>query len=552
MATVQMLREIEDDCPWLRADFQAGLAELSESTADQARRFACDMHVLAELVAQVPRCPNDDRGATPWTSFRREVAVARRLSDQGAAAEIRCATALTGPMRRAHALLAEGRITVQRARVFVTELEGVDEAVAAAVDEQLAERVAVLAPWRIRQEARRAVLTADPDEAARRTAQQNDGRSVSLQPQPDDQACVMVSGPAVPLTRWYATLDRRARTLKAAGDPRTLDQLRFDLAVTGYPCDAHVPAGCGESEGDAADRADAAAVVAAGLSAVATANAAEAATPAATATADAGLRPSFVEPAASDCRRSRPVQASVVVPVETALGLSNEPAWLDGYGWISAPTCRLLLVDAELRRVCVQTGTGQLVDVAERDVRPPPTPAGLRSALVELVVEDVTLSGAATRREEQHDPSPPLRALVELRDRFDDGPTGTRRAATRCELDHDRPYPQAPTAAWNLVARATRTHQLKHDGWTPLRTASSTLWFTPAGQLVEVPRHVQVPPGADAGAGREPRLPDPEALLATDLAQLQPRAEQDRRPWLTGLPRDTTRWGWLDTDEPGF
>jgi hypothetical protein len=57
------------------------------------------------------------------------------------------------------------------------------------------------------------------------------------------------------------------------------------------------------------------------------------------------------------------VQAHVIVPVETALGLSNEPAWLDGYGWISAPTCRLLLIDAELRQICAKSGSGELVDL---------------------------------------------------------------------------------------------------------------------------------------------------------------------------------------------
>jgi hypothetical protein len=265
-----------------------------------------------------------------------------------------------------------------------------------------------------------------------------------------------------------------------------------------------------------------------------------------------GLRPSFVEPASTDCRRSRPVQANITVPVETGLGLSNEPGWLDGYGWLSAPTCRLLLVDAELRRVCTQIGTGQVVDLAEAAVRPPPTYAGLRHALVDLVVADITLTGAAGRVEDQHDPSPGLRQLVELRDKFCDGPTGTTRRASACELDHDQPWPAGPTAAWNLAARATRTHQLKHHGWTPLRTPTSTFWFTPAGQVIEVPRHLQPPPGIDQDDDDEPpaALPDPHDLAKTDLAQLQPFGSEDLRPWLTGLPREQTQWTQLDADEP--
>lgn len=517
MASRDDLRAIEDDCPWLREGFRAGLAVLAGSAEEQARRFAAEMLVLAELVAMVPRCPFDETGATPWTSFRREVAVARRVSDRTAAADIRAAVALTTCLPRTLDMLQQGRVTVARARVLVT-------------------------------------VTADPDEAARRTAEKNDSRDVLFLPDADDQASVVITGPAVPVARWYQSLDQRVRALKAAGDPRTLAQLRFDLAVTGYPCAVHTPADPTRDPAsptsdpardprqdprqDAAQVADAAAVVAASR------------LEADQAGASSGLRPSFTEPASSDCRMSRPVQASITVPVETSLGLSNEPGWLDGYGWISAPTCRLLLVDAELRRVCVRAGTGELVDRDSRDVRPPPTYTGLRHALLDLVVDDITLTGAAGQAEPQHDPSPGLRELVELRDRYDDGPTGSLTRASACDLDHDTPWPQGPTAAWNLTARAQRTHQLKHYGWTPLRTPTSTFWFTPAGQLIQVPRHQPPPPGIDTDPEQQPLLPDPELLAVADLAQLQPLAAEDSRPWRRQAASDTTQWTWI-TDDSG-
>ena len=538
MASRQDLREIEDDCPWLREDFQAGLIVLSDSVAEQARRFAAEMVVLAELTAMVPRCPFDESGATPWTSFRREVAVARTVSDRAAAADIRASVALTTRLPRTLELLHAGQVTVARARVVITELEGVDEAVARMVDAELADRVTLMSAARIRQEVRRAVLTADPDEAARRTAEKNDGRDVIFMPDTDDQASVVITGPAVPVARWYQTLDQRARALKAAGDPRTLAQLKFDLAVTDYPCAVHAPA---DPTQDARQDADQVATAAAVVAAPRLEDD--------KAAAEGGLRPSFTEPASTDCRKSRPVQASIGVPVETGLGLSNEPGWLDGYGWISAPTCRLLLVDAELRRVCVRSGTGELVDRAERGVRPPPTYVGLRHALLDMVVDEITLTGAAGRVEDQHDPSPGLRELVQQRDRFDDGPTGTMVRASACDLDHDRPWPAGPTAAWNLVARSDRTHGLKHYGWTPLRTPTSTLWFSPAGQCIEVPRHQQPPPGIDTD-DRPAVLPDPDELVTVDLAQLQPSTDQDPRPWIRDLPQDTTPWTWI-TDEEG-
>lgn len=233
--------------------------------------------------------------------------------------------------------------------------------------------------------------------------------------------------------------------------------------------------------------------------------------------------------------------------METSLGLSNEPAWLDGYGWISAPTCRQLLLDAELRRVCTRAGSGELVDLAERAVRPPPTPTGLRESLLTMALGDLELSDVGWREEPQHDPTDRLRDYVTLRDRFCDGPTGARVPATRAQLDHDDPWPAGPTAAWNLAARGARTHQHKHHGWTPLRTSTSTLWLSPSGQLVEVPRHTSRPPGIDDEPDQPPHLPDPDELHLLDALQLNPPIDE-----APVLPRDADRttWTMLPADEP--
>jgi hypothetical protein len=252
------------------------------------------MRLLADLTAMVPRCPMDERGATPWTSFRREVAVARSLSDRAAAAEIRAAVALTGPLSRTMELLEAGAITVQRARRFITDLEPYDDDLARLLDEELAERVAGLSLRRISEEVRRAAARLDPEAAARRTAEKNAARGVELLPDVDDQASVILYGPAVPLTRWHGSIDGQARALKQAGGPRTLDQLRFDLATSTFPCFAHAPADR-TTAGGAPEQAD------------------ETPHP----TAPAGLRPSFVEPADTDCRRGRPMQGNIATATRT-------------------------------------------------------------------------------------------------------------------------------------------------------------------------------------------------------------------------------------------
>jgi len=498
--------------------------------------YAADLRVIARLAGRVPRCPFDEVGATPWTSFRREVAIARKVTDRAAGQVIRCALRLTSCLPQAMGLLEAGVLTVPRAVALVTELEVASDDIARLVDAELAHVIALLPVWRIEQEVRRAVLRLDPDGAAARVAAKNAGRAVTFTPDADDQALVSLTGPAVPLTRWYATVDARARALKAAGDPRTLDALRFDLATSSYPCDTHAPADPTQPPAAVDNRADPAGEIGAG---------------AAPESAPAGLRPSFVE-AAVGCRMSRPVQAHVIVPVETPLGLSNEPAWLEGYGWISAPTCRLLLVDAELRQVCAKTGTGELVDLPAGVHRPPPTPTGLRNSLLAMVLTDVELSDVGWRTEPQHDPTDRLREYVTVRDRACDGPTGARVPANRAELDHDEPWPHGPTAAWNLAARGARTHQHKHNGWTPLRTATSTLWISPAGQLIEMPRHTTPPPGTDVDPGHEPTLPDPDDLAHLDQLQLTAPSDNDR-PVLPHSEKDRTDWTWLDgNDLPAF
>jgi hypothetical protein len=523
MADRDAVRALEALTPWDRPWFRDGLASLSASVADAARTFAADAWTLSQLAAAVPRCPGDEIGATPWTSFRQEVAVARQVSGQAAAAELRIAMRLTSVLPHTLRLLESGRISVLRARVFVTELEPLTDETAVQLDCELAERMATLAPWRIKDEVRRAGLALDPDSAAVRNAAATAERDVVLDPLPDGQACVAVTGPAVPLTRWYATLDARARALRQSGDARTLAALRFDLATAATPCLTHAPADSAAVGGATTDGA----------------TSAGATTDGAMIDGAAGRRPSGVEAAALDCRMSRPVQAVVVVPVETALGLSNEPAWLDGYGWMDAPSARLLLPDAELRELCVDGPTGQVLDLAARDVRPPPTPDGVRKALVDMVTGETVMTDVGWRVEPEHDPSEPLRELLGLRDRACDGPTQPRSRRATCDLDHDRPHPHGPTAAWNLVSRSRRTHQLKHYGWTATRSPVGTTWTSPAGQVVAVPAHVRPAPGVDAdrcgGTGRTDRtahtgrptlLPDADELARVDADQLTPVTER--------------------------
>jgi hypothetical protein len=470
--------------------FQGDLSQLQQSVRAGWKRWAEEAVVIARLAAQVPRGSSDTRGATPWTSFVREVAVARRCSDQAAAKEVFLALSLTSQHPQTLQLLRAGRMPQWHARVLLEETAGCDARVVAAVDAEVADRACHLSPTRIREAVRRIELRFDADAAAAREAKVASARGVRLYPERDGQSSLVLTGPALPNAQFFEALTAEARALRAAGDPRGLDALRFDLAV-GAADPAVAPTAIGDARSERA--------------------AAGAATPA-----------SWLD----DRRRVRPVQVLIHLPVTTALGLSNDPGWLPGYGWISAPQCRQWLTSAALRQVCVDEG-GVVVDVADRVVRPDPTPSAVRDALVAMIDDPGDITEKTYRIEGRHDPSPSLTRFVDLRDGFCDGPTGTRVAASGCDHDHELRYPDGPTAAWNLVARSARTHQLKHNGWTPLRTPTSTLWFSPAGQIVEVGRHAEPPPLLEHDA----QLPDPDLLAEVDAELARPPTADDQPPW---------------------
>ncbi|MCY7365111.1 MAG: hypothetical protein LH469_07355, partial [Frankiaceae bacterium] len=105
MASAAAVAALEQECPWLRPAFAADLQTLADNTAAVARLYTTDARVLARLAAQVPRCPFDETGSTAWTSFRHEVALARKVSDRAAGTLIRHAVRLTTALPRALALL---------------------------------------------------------------------------------------------------------------------------------------------------------------------------------------------------------------------------------------------------------------------------------------------------------------------------------------------------------------------------------------------------------------------------------------------------------------
>jgi hypothetical protein len=439
--------------------------ELAEIQRGRGREFARESRLLARLEAKTTR--GDWQAEEPYDSLVMEVAGTCLIGQNAAAARIEAAVQL---VRNLPVLLDEldaGRVLLPQARVLIEETKPCTPEVCAEVESRIMAEAATLLPGVLRRRVRALILAVDADEAARRAAKAAADRKVWSRPIEDGQALLIAKGPAVQIHALELRLTAEARAVKKDGDPRPLDQIRFDLLC------AHQTGGLAVT----------------------------------------------------------PLQALLLVPVATALGISDEPGVLDGYGPLPAPLVRELLTDAELRKVCVDARTGRVVAAERRTVPPTGSPDALRRALLTMVDTATTID---LTPEPQHDPSTALARDVRLRDRQCDGP-GCSVHAGQCELDHHVPYPDGPTSFTNLRPRSQRCHHAKHHGWTVTIDPDGTShWTSPHGRTYTVPTRDRPPPTIPAGT----RLPSPARLAAHD------------RNLLTPSPDASCDDPWAETDDP--
>ncbi len=457
-------------------------AELRVIEVIEAAKAALDAQALTALARMtslaesiVAAAPAEAKAVpfAPGELVAMEVATATGLSQREVGIRAELATGAAGRYGRLRALLATGQVSLRYATAVVTETRHLAED--ASVDDIVQ---VVFAPTRdgagltaplFRSRLRRAVLRADTDTAARRRAARA-RNGVSAQVFDDGTGQLVVRNDAEKIAAAIERADTAARAAKAAGDPRSLEQLRADFitgAISyGQPCpdphhhghhgkdghgdDGH---GCDRSAQDAGTTADA------GDPAPAGEDTTSSGAPRGTAPHDTSGAPDVVPVPcpviphwyASFGRRPE-AKVWIVVPVTTALGLDDAPCELPGHGWVAAEQARAIITapGSTWQTLLANQHTGHAIGITTRSYRPTPT-----------MIAHVTAVDGTCR-----------------------GP-GCQVPAARCDLDHDIPHPTGPTTVSNLSDKHRQHHRVVTAAfWHAARNPNdaSITWTTSAGR----------------------------------------------------------------------
>jgi hypothetical protein len=336
-----------------------------------------------------------------------------RAGDRRRTGEVARRLALATSPRRHRAVLAAlrlGQPSLYRALQVSSETAPLSDADVATVE------AAVLAPsrdgWPVTQRTfmtrlRRAVASVDPRGTDERRARAKTRRGVFGRFIEDGMGCLTVVALADAVAAVMNRLDTDARALRGAGDPRTLDQLRCDLATEAL-LRGHLEAHTGGADTDPATAPSSVTGEAAGL-------------------------------------------VWLVVPVEVATGDSDAACELPGHGWVTAAHAREVMTrpGSVWRTLPVDVRTGQAIS------RPTPSYRPTRAMVEHVQAVDGTCRGP-----------------------------GCDVLATRCDLDHEKPWPIGETSVGNLFSKHRLHHNVKTDGiWTSEAVADDGLeWTTLTGR----------------------------------------------------------------------
>ncbi|MEC5201973.1 HNH endonuclease signature motif containing protein [Arthrobacter sp. MP_M7] len=416
------LRDVADAC-------LEGLAEVARLEAGAAAvkvRLTGEYVRAAEALAPPAVSPQQ---RTAWEmAVVAEVACVLTVSERAAGALICESRALCSGLPLTLAALQAGELSWQHARVMVGETTGLDRGGTAGLEAHFLDPAAPnpargcpagdLVPGRFRAKARTWRERHHPVSIEARHATCVADRRVEFSPDRDGMAWFSAYLPAVTASAAWDRATTAARALQGPAETRTLTQLRADITATWLLA--------GTTTGDAGDPG-AAGGPGAG-------------------TGGAGAAGTWGVP-------SPRAQVLITVPVLSLLGLTGEPAVLDGYGPVPPSVARRLVADG--------SGSFYRVLTDPRDGAP-----------LEIGRTSYRLTGAQRR-------------WLRLRDGKCPFP-GCNNASLDNEADHVLAWADGGTTGiTNLGQPCRKHHRLKHaSAWTPTGASKDHPpgWTSPMGR----------------------------------------------------------------------
>jgi hypothetical protein len=160
-----------------------------------------------------------------------QVALARRESPSRGSRHLGLAKALVHEMPHTLTALACGDITEWQATLIVKATAILEVEDRAEVDTRLAGRLGPLGDRQVDAQARALAYELDPRAVVNARARAESERRVSLRPAPDCMTYLTGLVPMVAGIAAWKALDEHARRLRAAGDDRSLDQIKADTFI---------------------------------------------------------------------------------------------------------------------------------------------------------------------------------------------------------------------------------------------------------------------------------------------------------------------------------
>jgi hypothetical protein len=252
-----------------------------------------------------------------------EIALRLSVSRRTASRDLTTAVVLNNALPRVRSAFQQGSTDLVRATLVAEACIARPQRVASGVQAEVIGALSSQNPAALRKILQRAVVKADPDGAMERHRRAHDRRRVSGTPAQDGMADLHAHLSGHDWVVISSALNAAARGQKAAGDPRTLDQLRADALVAPFLKALHT----GVLDG--------------------------------------------LDPFPLARHHGALPTINVTVPASVLMGASQAPGDLDGYGAIPAEAARAMAADGQWRRILTDPSDGKVVDVGTTRYAPP-------------------------------------------------------------------------------------------------------------------------------------------------------------------------------------